>query len=462
MMRGFRYFLFALVLAAAVLTSLLYGKTEAQAKYPEGFLTTRPAQVRGLTNNVHVQPIITTGDTLTNGYTMAAIPDGLGVVDNRNGTFTVLMNHELSKGENLSDARVSRLVIDKKTLRVLDGSYLIDGTEGYHRFCSATMVGPREGFKDYLFMTGEESTDSAYGGIVVAVNPKTGKHTNLPWLGHLSHENAIALPGYHKIVMLTTEDAAPGYLYMYIANNQDDLLAGKGQLYVFVADAGKTPAAISKTKQTSGKFVPISQEENKDAATLKAAATAKGAMAFVRLEDAAYSLWSRGKVYFATTGRSQYLNPDTNKPYDAKGRLHTLQLSPFDPTRVLSLRVTLDGDAGDNILNPDNLGSSFKSVMLQEDINDEFRGVHPGRILRYNLFTHKVTPVAEVVQKDYEGNPIPGDKPGNWESSGIVSMQSILGPGKWLIVTQAHSFEVDQFGGKDEGGQLMLLTVPGS
>jgi hypothetical protein len=102
-----------------------------------GFLTTRPPQVRPLTDSAKIQPILTTGDTLPNGYTMAAIPDGLGAMDNGDGTFTLMMNHELTPPENLTSARVSKLVIDKKTLRVLSGSYPINGTEGYHRFCSA-------------------------------------------------------------------------------------------------------------------------------------------------------------------------------------------------------------------------------------------------------------------------------------------------------------------------------------
>jgi secreted PhoX family phosphatase len=430
-----------------------------------GFITLRPAQVvrAPLANGVEIKPILTTGDALSETYTMVAVPDGLGAMDNGNGTFTLLMNHELKSSQNLTDTRVSKLVIDKKTLHVLDGSYLINGTEGYHRFCSATMVGPRERFKDHLFLTGEEATDSPYGGIVVAVNPQTGKHTNLPWLGYFPHENVIALPGYEdKIVVLTTEDETPGYLYMYVANNQSDFLSGDGQLYVFVADAGETPAAISKTQQIMGEFVAINQLDNTNARTLKAAATAKGAMAFTRLEDITYDVNSSGLVYFATTGSSQYLDPATGKPYDAKGRLYTMQLDLADPGKVTSLNVLLDGSAGDDILNPDNLGTSDKSIMIQEDLNDEFRDQRVGRVLRYDLSTRALTSVAEIVQKDDAGNAIPGDRLGSWETSGIISMADILGPDKWLMVTQAHTLKVSQFGNKDEGGQLMLLTVPGS
>ena len=41
--------------------------------------------------------ILTAGDSV-NGYRMAGWPDGLGAYDNGDGTFTLLMNHELSEG----------------------------------------------------------------------------------------------------------------------------------------------------------------------------------------------------------------------------------------------------------------------------------------------------------------------------------------------------------------------------
>ena len=42
-----------------------------------------------------VVSIISVGDAAGNAYRMVGIPDGLGGYDNGNGTFTVLMNHEL-------------------------------------------------------------------------------------------------------------------------------------------------------------------------------------------------------------------------------------------------------------------------------------------------------------------------------------------------------------------------------
>jgi hypothetical protein len=72
-------------------------------------------------------------------------------------------------------------------------------------------------------------------------------------------------------------------------------------------------------------------------------------MVFTRLEDATYDVNADGLFYFDTTGRSQFLNPATGKPYDAKGRLYSIQLDLANPTSATSLQVLLDGDAGDDI-----------------------------------------------------------------------------------------------------------------
>jgi hypothetical protein len=47
-------------------------------------------------SHVYTESLLTAGDSV-DGYTMAGIPDGLGAFDNGNGTFTVLMNHEIPR-----------------------------------------------------------------------------------------------------------------------------------------------------------------------------------------------------------------------------------------------------------------------------------------------------------------------------------------------------------------------------
>src|SRR5262245_57640531 len=47
---------------------------------------------------VTLTSILSTGDSV-GGYRMAGVPDGLGAFDNGDGTFTVLMNHELTAAQ---------------------------------------------------------------------------------------------------------------------------------------------------------------------------------------------------------------------------------------------------------------------------------------------------------------------------------------------------------------------------
>ncbi|MFM8276205.1 MAG: choice-of-anchor I domain-containing protein, partial [Cyanobium sp.] len=106
------------------------------------------------------------GELGNNGYRFNGIPDGIGVLDNGNGTLRVLVNHEL--GSSSGDVRahgskgayVSDLTIDKSTLSVIDGKdflqsashlYLAsaDGsswsngaTTAFNRFCSGDLAAP--------------------------------------------------------------------------------------------------------------------------------------------------------------------------------------------------------------------------------------------------------------------------------------------------------------------------------
>ncbi len=275
-----------------------------------GYKTSNAPLVKVVAPGWTADPVLSVGDTV-GGFQMAAIPDGLGAYDNGDGTFTVFMNHELSKaGGNLSDARVSKLIVDKATMSVVSAEYIIKGTEGYSRFCAATMVGPKEGFSGNYFLTNEEATDSKYGGIAVAIDTKTGKWIDMPWLGKMAHENTIVAPGFPgKMVAFTTEDTAPGGVYMYVANSQADLLSGKGQLSVLTADGVKSEADLVKGKTYTGKFAPISQADNTDNKALRAAVDKAGGTVFARPEDIIYDPADPSILYFATTGRVGFKGP---------------------------------------------------------------------------------------------------------------------------------------------------------
>jgi hypothetical protein len=422
---------------------------------PGAMTTIRPFIVPLDGVNLTVTPLLTTGE-MVGDYQMAGVPDGLGAV--RLGDEIILfMNHELSAEDdgNLTDSRVSRLVLDPETGAVRSGSYVITGDEGYWSLCSASLAGPEAGFDTPVFLTGEESTDSAHGGMAVAIDAVDGTVTELPWLGKFAHENQVAVPGFAgKTVVLATEDNSDGsQLYMYVANSPADFLAGKGQLYVFKAENGSGTADIAKGDELTGSFIPVDQADNVDAQTLESKVRADGAFTFIRLEDLTYDRTNPNTIYFTDTGDDEEPNLAANgTPLSLNGRLYQLTLDPADPTTVTGLTVLLDGDNGDDIHNPDNIDADTDTIMLQEDT-----GAGVARILAYSIADGTLTPVATLDQSDSDELVDPTDEPGAWESSGIINGSDFFGEGAWLADVQAHSRTEPQFGGQDQSGQLLLI-----
>ena len=101
--------------------------------------------------------ILTVGDAI-GGYPMVGIPDGMGAFDNNDGTFTLLLNHELGNTQGVARAHgsagafVSKWVINKSNLCVQSGADLINtvqlwngtgytaGTTAFNRFCAGDLA----------------------------------------------------------------------------------------------------------------------------------------------------------------------------------------------------------------------------------------------------------------------------------------------------------------------------------
>src|SRR6266508_4259949 len=340
----------------AVIALTAAGAASVYAGNTPGFDTTRPAQlVADPGSGVTIDPILSTGDVV-GGHQMSGIPDGLGAYNSGKNSLVVLMNHELGvtfpalpPGVN---ARVSKVTLNRKTRTVLSGTYVLNGSEGFERFCSATLSIING---TPYFFTGEEAIDVGHDGSSIAVNAKTGQWSETAHFGHLNHENVVPVKRLSKFMVVTTDDdfrvGQPAYLYAYIADTFQAAVSGDpahGSLYVWKAtNTAKTDLAKGET--IPGEFVPIPQSQNTSSSALKAAATALHAFRFARLEDAATAREHPGRLYFTDTGKSgeNILN----------GALYRLDVSPNDPTRA-SLTLVLDGDHGDSIFRPDNLDTS--------------------------------------------------------------------------------------------------------
>jgi len=190
---------------------------------------------------VRVKSILTVGDSVQ-GYRMVGAPDGLGAYLNGDGTFTVLMNHELgeragaTRAHGARGAFVSEWKIRTRDLAVLAGGDLVrspgdvhtfDKASGaYHagpatlaRFCSADLAAPSAfsyrdlGTHDRLFLTGDESapffsSDHGRAFAFVATGPSAGQAWELPHVGRMAFENIVASPhAQRKTLAFGMDDA---------------------------------------------------------------------------------------------------------------------------------------------------------------------------------------------------------------------------------------------------------------
>jgi uncharacterized protein DUF839 len=495
-MRRLRY---AAVLGG--LAGLLAVVTGAQADV----ITSKPNYLQPAAPGVVIKKILSTGDIIgdtATGYQMSGIPDGLGAYRNRgnggdndaeanerrsdpSGTFTVLMNHELGRSfpgrPTGVDTRISRLVVDRQTLQVRDAEYLFTGAEGFERFCSATLVSI---FGRPWYFTGEEAIPQpnqppspAHDGSSIVMDPETGMWRETAHFGHLQHENIVPLR-LSKWVFLTSEDdfrvtpvRESSYLYAYMGNNFNRTIRGReGSLYVWKADnlAKTGNASVVKGESVPGHFVPIPQSENTASGgvsasdRLKAAAAARNAFKFDRLEDIAARPDVRGRVYVADTGKP---------PVTLRGRVYQLDINPRDPTRA-TLKMVLNGDApsNDDLVNPDNMEASGKVLVIQED-REQFARGDPNRVLTWDYSSAPLKTVARVLAPGLVGAPF------NWESSGVINARQALGANWWLLDVQAHTLSERMPGpappghqpvpntsgaGNGEDGQLLAIFIPNS
>ncbi len=211
---------------------------------------------------------------------------------------------------------------------------------------------------------------------------------------------------------------------------------------------------------------------------------------FVRIEDIAYDKrpGMENVVYVVDSGRGTAGAVGAGK--STNGRVWKMVLDPSDPTIVTSLTVFVEGD--DNpvktfteVHQPDNIETTATGILLTEDpgssqqfpVGSTDPNATTGR-LWYVPFSGTPQVVVKIDQSA-DGGPtdVDGRAAGNWgawETTGIVDASAAFGPGAFLINVQAHTLWVEKAPGDDnngdgqpdftykrEGGQLLLIRIPG-
>ncbi|MEZ5299686.1 MAG: esterase-like activity of phytase family protein [Verrucomicrobiales bacterium] len=468
-----------------------------------------------------IYAVLTAGDAVPRQgggapYLMASIPDGMGAFDNFDGTFTLLLNHELSpdlgalQAHGETGAFLAQYRIRKSDFAVLSGRDVIVGLKSWgggafaeipaaaegepnlralNRLCSGDLppvtafykfIGGL-GTRDRMFMHGEEAGPEGRAFATVVTGPDAGTSFHVPHLGRGSWENVVASPwGQDKTVVALLDDSHEGELYFYVGtkNRVDptpvqraglvggDLFGVRIPGKEFEVDPGNEIGAVEPFDLADlGDVSGLTGEE------LTEAGDAAGVTKWGRPED---GVWDprpgqQDRFYWVTTGgRSNGRETPT--------RLWCMEFHDIaQPELGGTIRILADGSQpGPDFTTLDNMTMDKAGIIyLQEDPGGSER---LARIWAFDLATGRSWEVARHSGRFF--HPLSGDLlTTNEESSGIIPLEDIVGPGWFALGVQAHfsldsasspidaelrarfGLSLDQGVELVEGGQIVFLNL---
>lgn len=515
-------------LAACAIADAIQGPTSSATPY----YVNVPARV-------DIISLLTVGDSVNDKpdgatpYRMAGLPDGLGAFDNGDGTITVLMNHEIGgtsgvvRQHGAKGAFVSQWIIRKSDLKVLHGGDLIKqqilwdrttatfapGVSAISRLCSADLPAVSafynsktgKGYTGRIFMNGEETGNEGRAFAHIVTGPGAGTSYELPSLGRLSYENALASPfEQDKTIVISTDDSTPGQVYVYIGEKQSSgseiEKAGLhgGTLYgVRVSGFAleDNPAAATRTagipSGTRFGLHALGDARTLTGAQLQAASVSAGVTEFLRPEDGAWDTRNPNVFYFVTTDRfDQTKDAGNTGTTIARSRLHRLTFDDIrDPTVGGKIDLLIDGTGPGQMFDNITVDRDGNLILMEDPGNQQ----HAAKIWKYYPRTNQLVMLAQADPARFGGRngttaiaptaPFTLDE----ESSGIIEVTALFGHGDrdnrnrgrddddddrddaktpwkkpgyryYLGVAQAHYPNPDVE--LVEGGQLFLMGVP--
>ncbi|MGJ0511115.1 phytase [Methylocystis sp.] len=395
-----------------------------------------------------------------------------------------------------------------------NGSGYSAGATALERLCSADLADQKAyGLRapSRIFLSGEETSPpfaADHGRVFAHVldGPEGDKSFELPRLGKMSFENALANPfPDRKTIVMLNDDAGretnvtaetnvcrtagqsgckepPSELYMYVGSQQPhgsqieqagltngnfygvrvvrdgQVVTGENKDFVFASVA---PAV------TSARFelVNFGDVSNKTGAQIQDAAIANKVTQFIRIEDGAWDPrpGRQRDYYFITTGRLTSdattwrpsrlwrLRFDNIARPEAGGSIEMLLTNQFYPGAA----TTPDADPGYQMF--DNMTiDGFGRIILQEDVGGNDR---LGRIYVYGIDSGQLVQVARHNPKFFGGNASnnPTFLTNDEESSGVVDAAEVLRGGWFLTTVQPHHALSDTE--LVENGQILALFI---
>lgn len=456
--------------------------------------------------NVSFVSIATVGDTLDtkdNGtpYRMVGIPDGLGAFDNGDGTFTLLMNHELGAGVGIvrdhgaKGAFVSQWVIDKATLEVvsvhdaIQNLYLFDDatqqfvlttTTAINRLCSADLApvsayywvddkGTADtaddvayGTQSRIFMTGEEGGTEGKEFAVFVTGPEAGNAYEFADCGLFAWENNLTSPYAQKhTITIGQDDGQNGQVYVYIGEKQSTgtefQKAGLEDGHLFgvkvlglLANSGNE----SEAGAASGRFELFDEGVvgGLTGVQLDAQSEANGVTSFMRPEDGHWDTLNPNVYWFVTTAS-----------FTGTSRLYKMTFDDITHPEtggvieaVLdSAQLPVNGTVGPRMMDNITVTDAGK-IIIQEDPGNN---AHLARVFEYD----PATDTLQVIGTHDAGLFISGTAgfiTQDEESSGVIDVTAILGDADtqvFLLTDQIHASAGDTE--LVEKGQLVAMYV---
>jgi len=500
------------VIAIAVATAVSLAACGGGANWlieGKGESTSTASYLQPVDTAVKFVSILTTNETVGT-YRMAGIPDGLGAYDNGNGTFTVLMNHELGGTSGIARAHggigsfISEWVIDKYTMKVQSGSDLMksvwelnNGTWtaktnfAFTRFCSSDLAAPsafynsttQAGSTARIYLTGEESASSTQGrGVaIVATGADKGKAYILPAFGpfgtnQVGWENLVAHPNTgDKTVIVATSDGGSNGVYVYIGTKQktgnEVEKAGltNGKLYRVVVNNGAS--------ETTADDAGLAVSNGSTTFTLvENTPTGVAGTSFLRPEDGAWDTKDTKKFYFATTNTMDAVkdgntNPDIPAGQVGRSRIWSLNFTDVN-NPLLGGRLVMELNGKETITvagqthGPqmiDNITVGKDGVLILQE--DPGNNQHLAKVWKFDPATKKLEMIAkfdEALFGDYRTGKI-GSETKDEESSGVIEVTDILNRGDgrryFLMAVQNHKLATGATAIEVvEGGQLVLMS----
>ena len=425
-----------------------------------------------------VKPLLNVGDSPSGKtYRMVGVPDGLGAMDNGDGTLTILMNHELGKdqGKNRKHfgrgAFVSRWTLDVASLKITEGEDLIKQTKlwlpddkrhvtaaaySFNRLCSADLpalsalydAASGRGFNGRLFMNGEEDRDGGHAFAHVVTGEGKGISYELPHLGKFAWENAVANPATgSKTVVMGMDDSPGGQVYMYVGEKR-----GTGNPVEQAGLVGGDLYGVKVDGKRFGfvKFGDVSAMTGED---LEKAGQKMGIANFMRPEDGSWDANNPKLFYFATTDKID-------------GTSQLFQLA-FD-----DLQHPENGGAIQAVLNARDIGAQMfdnivvtgdGKLLIEEDPGDN---PHMAAIWHFDPKTAKAVKVAKVAPEAFLDKNNPAFLTQDEENSGIIEVTDLVKKAPWFEAGKRYYLGVLQVHAKSkdpelvEDGQLYLLSGP--